>query len=234
MQSVEKQAYDRGDIFSPDGRLYQVEYAREAVSRGSPVVGVTGADGVALAAAITRRSPLQTADSVEKLRTVDHHLALGAAGHAADARRLTSYARERAQGERLRYGTRLDAETLASAIADQVQEATQQSGTRPFGTALLVCGPDADGVPTLHEVDPSGTPSAWRAAAVGAGREAAVDVLEAGYDDDLSVDDALSLSFDALAAATDDPSPESVRALTVTDDSVETVDDATVADAFQD
>jgi proteasome alpha subunit len=159
MQSTERRPYDRGDIFSPDGRLYQVEYAREAVARGSPVVGVTAEDGVALAATVRSRSPLQDASDIEKLRTVDHHLALGAAGHAADARRLATVARERAQAERLRYDAPLDATTLASALADRVQEATQQAGIRPFGTALLVCGPGGDGEPDLHEVDPSGTPS---------------------------------------------------------------------------
>lgn len=230
MQSTERRPYDRGDIFSPDGRLYQVEYAREAVARGSPVVGVTGDDGVALAAVVRSRSPLQDVGGIEKLRPVDHHLALGAAGHAADARQLATFARERAQAERLRYDAPLDATTLASAVADRVQEATQQAGTRPFGTALLVCGPDADGDPALHEVDPSGTPSGWRAAAVGDGRDAALDVLETEYDGSLSVDDALSLSLEALAAATDEPTPDSVRALTVTDDSGQPVDDATIAD----
>ena len=197
---------------------------------GTTTVGVTAADGVALAATVRSRSPLQDASDIEKLRTVDHHLALGAAGHVADARRLATVARERAQAERLRYDAPLDATTLASALADRVQEATQQAGIRPFGTALLVCGPGGDGEPDLHEVDPSGTPSGWWAAAVGDGRDAALDVLESEYQDAMSVDDAVSLSIEALAAATEEPTATSVRALTVTDDAVASVDHGTIAD----
>src|SRR5699024_2248274 len=101
----QQQAYDRGTtIFSPDGRLYQVEYAREAVERGSTSLGVRTEEGVVLVAEQQVRSPLMEGSSIEKLHKVDDHIAVGSAGHVADARQLVDFAREQAQVERLRYG----------------------------------------------------------------------------------------------------------------------------------
>ncbi|NHN40593.1 proteasome subunit alpha [Halorubellus sp. JP-L1] len=146
----DRQAYDRGvSVFSPDGRLYQVEYAREAVRNGTAVVGVRGDDGVVLAADARTRSSLLVDGSVEKLHDLDGRLGAATAGHVADGRRIVDFARRRAQTERLRYDQPVDVEPLATAIADHVQEATQAGGTRPFGAGLLVAGVDA----TDHLVD---------------------------------------------------------------------------------
>ncbi|WP_135822533.1 archaeal proteasome endopeptidase complex subunit alpha [Halostella litorea] len=203
MQGHDQTAYDRGvTVFSPDGRLYQVEYAREAVTRGHPTVGVRYADGVALAADGRRRSSLQVADSVEKLHAVDDHLGVATAGHVADARRLVDLARVTAQRERLRYGEPMPVEALAKSLADAVQETTQTGGARPFGVALLVAGVDRDG-PALYEVDPSGTPTAWRAVAVG-GDGGLLDHLEGTYEPGLDESAAVDRALDALRADADD------------------------------
>ncbi|ELY95921.1 archaeal proteasome endopeptidase complex subunit alpha [Natrialba taiwanensis] len=153
--SSRQQAYDRGHtIFSPDGRLYQVEYAREAVERGSPSVGVVTSEGVVLAARKRVRSPLLEPDSVEKIHRVDEHLAVATAGHAADARQLVEAARKRCQQHRLQYGEPIGVSVLASDLADHIQEQTQSGGTRPYGAAVLVGGvdpgpgPDPDSSPT--------------------------------------------------------------------------------------
>ncbi|GAA0646836.1 archaeal proteasome endopeptidase complex subunit alpha [Salarchaeum japonicum] len=210
-----QQAYDRGTtIFSPDGRLYQVEYAREAVGQGAPVVGVRGDDAVVLAAAPDGGSPLVETDSIEKLHRVDDHLAVATAGHAADARRLVDIARQTAQEERVRYEEPMPADALATALADHVQERTQTGGARPYGTALLVAG-DADG-PTLVEVDPSGATREWRANALGDGAPDAQDYLENAYEADLSAADADALARDALDAAAGDDHP--TETVTVTAD----------------
>ncbi len=166
----DRQAYDRGQtIFSPDGRLYQVEYARKAVERGSPSVGVRTAEGPVLAAQRPIRSPLIEPDSVEKIHAIDDHAAAAAAGHAADARRLVSVGREAATSHRLRYDEPIGTEALAREIADHVQEHTQTGGSRPYGTALLVAGTDGgDSGGELFEVDPGGTVAGWRAGAIGA------------------------------------------------------------------
>ncbi|WP_049920935.1 archaeal proteasome endopeptidase complex subunit alpha [Halopiger djelfimassiliensis] len=175
--NTHQQAYDRGStIFSPDGRLYQVEYAREAVERGAPSVGVVTDDGVVLAARKRLRSPLLEAETVEKLYDVDDHLAVAAAGHAADARQLVDVARRAGQRQRLRYGEPIGVAPLATRLADHVQEHTQTGGSRPYGSALLVAGVDPEtgsdaGSPRLYEVDPGGTSTGWRAAAIGHGAD---------------------------------------------------------------
>lgn len=171
-----QQAYDRGHtIFSPDGRLYQVEYARKAVERGSPSVGVLTDGGAVLAARKRLQSSLLDPESVEKVHRVDDHVAVASAGHAADARRLVEHARVASQRHRVHYGEPIPVESLTTAVADHVQEYTQSGGSRPFGTALLVAGVDPaaaggdGGRPQLFEVDPSGTPYGWRAVAIGDG-----------------------------------------------------------------
>jgi proteasome alpha subunit len=205
MQSNNQQAYDRGvTVFSPDGRLYQVEYAREAVKFGSPTVGVCGASTVVLASRGRQRSPLVEPDSIEKLHDLDGRLGVGSAGHVADARRLVDFARRYAQHERLRYGEPPGVEPVAKAVADRVQESTQTGGTRPFGTALLVGGVTDDG-PRLYQIDPSGTPDAWRAAAVGSGAGDIRAYLEDEYTDGLDREASLSLALRALSAGTDEP-----------------------------
>jgi len=224
MNGADRQAYDRGiTTFSPDGRLYQVDYAREAVKQGAPVVGVRGADSVALAAHAPLRSPLVDRRGVEKLHAVDDRVAVASAGHAADARRLVDVARRSAQGERLHYGEAATVESLATAVADHVQEHTQTGGARPYGTALLVAGVDDE--PRLFETDPSGAVEEWRADAVGNGGAEIRDYLESHHEPDLQPEGALALALDALAAGVDDLDPAAVDAATLTTAGYEPVAD---------
>ena len=211
----QQQAYDRGiTIFSPDGRLYQVEYAREAVSRGTASVGVRTPDGVVLGAVRRVRSPLMERDSVEKLHKADDHVGIASAGHVADARKLIDFARRRAQTEEVRYGTPVDVETLTKAVTDNIQQYTQTGGARPFGVALLVGGVDG-GEPRLFETDPSGTPYEWRATAVGGDREAIQDVLEEGYREEMDLDAGIDLALEGLGVTNDDLSAEGVELATI-------------------
>ncbi len=215
MQGNQQQAYDRGiTIFSPDGRLYQVEYAREAVSQGSAAVGVRTPDGVVIAADRQPRSPLIERASIEKVHDVDAHVTIGSAGHVADARQLIDFARRQAQVERLRYDQAIDIEALTKQVTDHIQQYTQTGGARPFGAALLVGGV-TDGEPRLFETDPSGTPYEWRANAIGGGRDEAQQLLEDEYREDLDLDGGVTLALRALAETSDDLSPTSVDLRTV-------------------
>jgi len=200
----QQQAYDRGiTIFSPDGRLYQVEYAREAVKRGTASVGLRTPDGVVLAANRRVSSPLMERSSVEKIHKADDHVGVASAGHVADARQLVDLARRRAQGEQLRYGQQIGVETLTRSITDHIQEYTQTGGARPFGVALLVGGIE-DGEPKLFETDPSGTDYEWQAAAIGGDRDVIQGYLEDNYHDELDVDGGIELAVRALSEPEDE------------------------------
>ena len=205
MQGQQQQAYDRGiTIFSPDGRLYQVEYAREAVKRGTPSVGVRTAEGVVLAVDKRSRSPLMEADSIEKLHKVADHVGIASAGHVADARRLIDFARRQAQVEELRYEEPIDTEVLTKAVTDNIQQYTQMGGVRPFGAALLIGGV-SNGEPRLFETDPSGTPNEWKAVAIGADRAEIQDYLEEHWEPELTLEEGIELALGALATTRDEP-----------------------------
>jgi proteasome alpha subunit len=212
----QQQAYDRGiTIFSPDGRLYQVEYAREAVKRGTASIGVRTPEGVVLCVDKRIRSPLMERDSVEKIHKADDHIGIASAGHVADARQLIDFARERAQINQLRYGEPIGIETLTKEVTDYIQQYTQVGGARPFGVALIIAG-IADGEPTLYETDPSGTPYGWKALAVGADRGEIRERLEEEYEEDLSLEDGVRLATEALASVNEDElAPEGIGLATI-------------------
>ncbi|WP_336327003.1 archaeal proteasome endopeptidase complex subunit alpha [Halovenus sp. HT40] len=212
----QQQAYDRGiTIFSPDGRLYQVEYAREAVKRGTASIGVRTADGVVLAVDKRIRSPLMERDSVEKIHKADDHIGIASAGHVADARQLIDFARRRAQVNELRYGEPIAVETLTKEVTDYIQQYTQVGGARPFGVALIIAG-IANGEPKLYETDPSGTPYEWKALAVGADRGDIREYLEENYSEEMDLDAGVDLALSALASVNDDGlNPEGIGLATI-------------------
>ncbi|WP_256301211.1 archaeal proteasome endopeptidase complex subunit alpha [Haloarchaeobius salinus] len=231
MQGQQQQAYDRGiTIFSPDGRLYQVEYAREAVKRGTASIGVRTAEGVVLAVDKRIRSPLMERTSVEKIHKADDHVGIASAGHVADARKLIDFTRRDAQVNQLRYGEPIGIETLTKHVTDHIQQYTQVGGARPFGVALIVGGVE-DGEPRLYETDPSGTPYEWKALAVGADRGEIQEYLETNYDDDADLEGGIELALSALATANEgELRPEGVGIATVDAESeqfVELTDDET-------
>jgi len=214
--SQQQQAYDRGiTIFSPDGRLYQVEYAREAVKRGTASIGVRTPEGVVLAVDKRIRSPLMERSSVEKIHKADDHIGIASAGHVADARQLIDYARQQAQINELRYGEAIGVETLTKEVTDYIQQYTQVGGARPFGVALIIAGVE-NGTARLYETDPSGTPYEWQALAIGADRNDIRSYLEENYDEEMTLDEGVSLALAALASVNDNSlSPESIGVATI-------------------
>jgi proteasome alpha subunit len=212
----QQQAYDRGiTIFSPDGRLYQVEYAREAVKQGSASIGIRAQDGVVLAADIRGRSPLMERESVEKLHKADEHVGIASAGHVADARQLIDFARRQAQVNQLRYEEPIGIETLTKAVTDHIQQYTQVGGARPFGVALIIGGID-DGEPRLFETDPSGTPLEWEALAIGENRNTLQEYLEENYDPEAELGDAVELALRTLDEGKEGAvAPENVAMATI-------------------
>ncbi|EJN60333.1 archaeal proteasome endopeptidase complex subunit alpha [Halogranum rubrum] len=213
---AQQQAYDRGiTIFSPDGRLYQVEYAREAVKRGTASIGIRTADGVVLAADKRSGSPLMEPSSVEKIHKADDHIGIASAGHVADARQLIDFARRQAQVNHLRYGEAIGIETLTKEITDHIQQYTQVGGARPFGVALLIAGVEK-GTPRLYETDPSGTPYEWKAVSIGADRAEIRDYLEENYREDMDLDAGIGLAVEALGEVNEDGlAPDGIGVATV-------------------
>ncbi len=190
--------YDRAiTVFSPDGKLFQVQYAQEAVKRGYTALGAKSDDGVVLAAERRTTSKLVEDGSVEKIFKIDNHIGAAASGLIADARVLIDQARVEAQVNRLRYDEPVSVESLSKTMGDTKQMYTQHGGVRPFGTRFLIGGVGETG-PHLFETDPSGVVAAYKAHAIGGGAEEATEVLEDSYDENMDLDELIQLSLNAL------------------------------------
>jgi proteasome alpha subunit len=194
--------YDRAiTVFSPDGRLFQVEYAREAVKRGTTSLGIRYKDGVVLAIDKRITSRLVEAESIEKIFQVDENIGAATSGLVADARVLIDRARVEAQNNRITYNEPIDIEILAKKICDFKQLYTQHGGVRPFGLALLIAG--VNNAPRLFETDPSGALIEYKATAIGAGRATAMEIFEEKYKEDLDKDAAIDLALAVMSEITD-------------------------------
>lgn len=190
-------AYDRAiTVFSPDGRLFQVEYAREAVKTGSTSIGIVCKDGIALMAHKRVSSPLLIGGSTEKIFTIDQHIAAASSGLVADARKLVDFARVEAQKHRLTFDEEIPVELLAKNIGDHIQFYTQYAGVRPYGVSFLIAG--VDGGLRLFETDPSGALFEFKATAIGSGKKAVEEILEKEYRDDMALADGVKLGMKAL------------------------------------
>lgn len=205
-------AYDRAiTVFSPDGRLFQVEYAREAVKRGTTTVGLKFKDGIALIIDKRISSKLIEPTSIEKIFKIDMHIGCATSGLVADARALVDFSRITCQINRITYNERISVELLVKRICDYKQTYTQFGGVRPFGTALLIAGVDEQGR-HLFETDPSGALMAYKAGCIGAGRNAVMEIFEEKYKEDMSMNDAVMLGLEALKKATEgEPNVQSVE-----------------------
>lgn len=195
-------AYDRAiTVFSPDGRLFQVEYAREAVKRGTTAVGITYDGGVLLAVDKSIGTSLIIPESVEKIFPIDEHIGAAASGLVADARRLIEDARMRAQRNRLAYNEPISVQTLTRNLCDLEQSYTQYGGVRPFGTSLLIAGINDE--PQLFETDPSGAFTQYVAAAIGIGKRDVEKIFEAEYEKGPR-DNAISLALKGLNSVSEE------------------------------
>ncbi len=197
MYGVSPQAYDRAiTVFSPDGRLFQVEYAKEAVKRGATAIGICAKDGVVLVAFKSIHSKLVVPESLKKVFDIDSHIAVTASGLIADARRVVELARTDAQRHRLTYNEPATVESIAKGVCDLMQVYTQYGGIRPFGVSLLIAGCDEQ--PRLFEAEPSGAMTAFSADSIGAAKKEVDEILEKGYKDSMTVEAAIDLAVGAL------------------------------------
>ncbi len=194
-------AYDRAiTVFSPDGRLFQVEYALETVNRGATILGLACSEGVVLGAEEKIESKLQDETFMWKLFEVDEHLAAAVVGLGSDARILIDQARVYAQSNKLMYDEPIDVEVLAKRVGDVKQLYTQHAGVRPFGVSIIFAGTDKTGS-RLFATDPSGSIRGWKALAVGVGKETVEGILNTEYDEKSDLESAIKLAIKSLVKA---------------------------------
>lgn len=192
--------YDRAIVtFSPDGRLFQVEYAREAVKRGTTSIGVIFANGVVLVASRPLADLAIPDSGGDKVHQIDDNLGVAISGFLADGRILVDVGRIKAQVYKLTYDEPLNVLGAVKEIADRMQLFTQYGGVRPYGVAFLLGGIDEKG-PQLFEIDPSSTFYGWQAQAIGRGAPEALKTLKKGWKEGMTEDDAIKLAIQALKA----------------------------------
>ncbi len=199
------QLYDEAStIFSPDGRLYQVEYAREAVKKGSTTMGFKWKNGVLLLAHKPETSKLVNLRSLEKIYKIDDHIACAATGLVADGRHLVEIAREEAQWNKFRYEEPISVKDLVNILGEYEHMYTRFDGVRPFGVVLLVGGIDGNGK-HLFSTDPSGAYLGYKAVCEGRKSTDAMNQLIKSYASDISIDEALDLGFQKIKKITKKP-----------------------------
>ncbi|SPP74692.1 proteasome subunit alpha type-5 [Drosophila guanche] len=216
--------YDRGvNTFSPEGRLFQVEYAIEAIKLGSTAIGICTKEGVVLAVEKRITSPLMVPSSVEKIVEVDKHIGCATSGLMADARTLIERARVECQNHWFVYNERMSIESCAQAVstlAIQFGDSGDSDGaaamSRPFGVAILFAGVE-NKKPQLWHMDPSGTFVRHSAKAIGSGSEGAQQNLQDNFTPEMSLKDAIDLCLNTLKQVMEEKlSSTNVEVMTMT------------------
>jgi len=193
-------AYDRAiTVFSPDGRLFQVEYAMELVNRGATILAIRSSGGVVLGAEETV-DPLEESEYSWKLFKIDDHVGAAIVGLSSDARILIDQARVLAQSNKLTYDEPIDAEVVTKRICDIKQLYTQHAGVRPFGVSMIFAGVDKSGN-RVFGTHPSGTYRGYKARTEGAGRETVFNILKEEYREETGLKDTTKLAVKCLAKA---------------------------------
>eukprot|EP00161_Ancyromonas_sigmoides_P009548 TRINITY_DN2367_c0_g3_i1.p2 TRINITY_DN2367_c0_g3~~TRINITY_DN2367_c0_g3_i1.p2 ORF type:complete len:246 (+),score=77.88 TRINITY_DN2367_c0_g3_i1:118-855(+) len=199
--------YDsRTTIFSPEGRLYQVEYALKAIEHAGAAVGVLCTDGVVLGTERKVTSRLLESVSSDKMSRVDGHVAVAVAGITADANTLVEYLRIQSQAYTRAHDEPMPVEALLRRVCDMKQGYTQYGGLRPFGVSLLYAGWDDHHGFQLYQSDPSGNYGGWRAAAIGANSAQAQALFKTAYDPEMAVSGGLALALKTLHKTMDSAS----------------------------
>jgi len=192
--------YDRAiTMFSPDGRLLQVEYAKKTVRQGSTAIAMVCADGILFVTDKRIIDTLVVPEAVEKIWQIDEHIGATASGILSDARVLIERAQIKAQQHRVTYDGPIDTLSITKEVCDLKQICTQSGGLRPFGVSLLIAGIEADNIPRLFETDPTGIFFQYRATVIGEGEVEIEEILHKEYKEDITIEEGLKLSLKALS-----------------------------------
>lgn len=188
--------YDRAiTIFSPDGRLFQVDYAQEAVKKGSTAVAVRGKDCVVIGVEKKSVPVLQDDRTIRKIHELDTHVMAAFSGLSADARVLIDYARRECESYKLTLEDPVSLARISGIIADIKQEFTQTTGRRPFGISMLIGGFDPNGSPRLYTTEPSGVYYELLAGSIGRNEKVVKEYLEKNYNDETTATEASTLKM---------------------------------------
>jgi proteasome alpha subunit len=206
MEPVQHQmmGYDRAiTMFSPDGRLLQVEYAKRTVRLGNTAIGIACKDGVILVTDKRLVDKLVVPDAIEKIFKIDDHIMATAAGILSDARVLVERAQVKAQQHRIEYDSPIDNLVVVKDMCALKQLCTQSGGYRPFGVSLLVAGIDESGI-SLFETDPTGLYYQYKATIIGEGESEVEEMLHKEYKDSIVMEEGLALAIKMLKKALGD------------------------------
>ena len=199
METMEMQhqvmGYDRSTLFSPDGRLLQVEYAQKTIRLGAASIGIACKDGVVIVADRRTKDVLITAESAMKVYEVDDHIIASASGILSDARILIEKAQLISQQHRVTYDSPIDVESVIKEIADLKQQFTQYGGTRPFGVAILLGG-ISNKKSRVYSSDVTGNYFAYKATAIGEQDEKIKELLRKSYHDNMDIEEGIKLSLE--------------------------------------
>lgn len=195
---LQRSEYDYGvNTFSPEGRLFQVEYAIEAIKLGTTAVGIQTSEGVVLAVEKRITSKLLVPTSIKKLERLDAHIGCAMSGLVADARTLVDHARVESQSHWFTYDERIGVEACVQSICDLALNFGEAKMSRPFGVALLIAGVDENG-PALYHADPAGVHTRYQAKAIGAGSEGAQTALKEHFKENLTLAEAQKIALQIL------------------------------------
>ena len=198
-QMIDKMGYDRSiTMFSPDGRLLQVEYAKKTVKQGSTAIGLVCKDGVVLVADKRVTSKLLVPEAIEKMFKIDDHIVATAAGIISDARVLVDRAQLKAQQHSVTYDSKIDVLSIVKDMCDLKQICTQSAGLRPFGVSLLVAGVEEDGTIRLFLTEPYGLYFQYSAAVIGEGESEIEPVLQKKYKPTMTVDAGVKFGLETM------------------------------------
>ena len=197
--------YDRAiTMFSPEGRLLQVEYAKKTVRQGATAIGIVCKDGVVLVTDKRIVDELIVPEATEKIFQIDDHIGATDSGILSDARVLVERAQTKAQQHRVTYDSPIDVLTIVKDICDLKQICTQSAGLRPFGVSVLIAGVDEDGEARLFETDPTGIFFQYKASVIGEGETDVEETLHKRYKNDMDMEEGLKLAVGALLKSVGD------------------------------
>ncbi|MDE1846074.1 MAG: archaeal proteasome endopeptidase complex subunit alpha [Candidatus Micrarchaeota archaeon] len=190
------QAYDRGVMFNPDGRLFQVEYAKEAVRKGATSIGLVIKDGILFIAHKNISDPLAVPETIQKVFRIDSHIGTTYSGMVSDGLHLVGVARSNAQNHRMLFSETKSVEALAKDISSYMMQATMYGGMRPYAVSMLLGGIDSK--PRLFEIEPGASFLGYKADAIGVGKKIATDILVKDYKDNMKLEDGIDLGIKIL------------------------------------